>query len=47
MAIRGESFDEAATVNDFFFYQCALIHGNTPFSMDSYRSLASNSVLPT
>ena len=33
-------------VLDLSVYQRALIHGSTPFSMASYRIVASSSVLP-
>ena len=46
IAVGGKPLDEPATVIDLVFYQRALIHGNTPLSMASYRSVASYSVLP-
>ena len=46
VAVGGEPFDESAAIIKLVGYQRALIHGSTPFSIASYRAVASFSVLP-
>ena len=35
VSVGREPFDESAAVVNLIFYQCALIHGSTPFSIAS------------